>query len=469
MKAFCRFILTLGILAGVVFAQAPSRPAPVAEVIPYSAAKSVVEALRDDLLPPELRALTPAAREATWPGWAARHDAEIRARLERGEEDSIINFLLFGTTFTSLPRAAERDLALVTSAQPDALPPGIRRRTDALIAGISAPSGNERLQFVLQFIEHKGMTPLTAAGKADIRRYLTGIVFRVSAEIVSLSARRLNDPSIDLVERLTRFRDRGLSSDTSIFADYGIEQTLAAVKAGGLLPAVRRVAIIGPGLDFTDKHEGYDFYPEQTSQPFAVIDSLIRLGMANASQLQLTTFDLSTRINHHLATVRERADRKDAYVLQLPRAMDMPWTPGLSDYWKRFGDSIGDETAPAAVPPTAGKVQMRAVRVRPGVMASITARDLNIVLQRIEPLAEGERFDLIVATNVLTYYDAFEQSLALLNIATMLKPGGMLLTNNGVFELPETPMAWIGSTDVTYMRLPDVGDTVDLVFWYQRQ
>jgi hypothetical protein len=31
---------------------------------------------------------------------------------------------------------------------------------------------------------------------------------------------------------------------------------------------------VGPGLDFADKQEGYDFYPLQTIQPFAVIDSL---------------------------------------------------------------------------------------------------------------------------------------------------------------------------------------------------
>jgi len=30
--------------------------------------------------------------------------------------------------------------------------------------------------------------------------------------------------------------------------------------------SVRRVGIIGPGLDFTDKQEGYDFYPAQTVQ-----------------------------------------------------------------------------------------------------------------------------------------------------------------------------------------------------------
>ena len=34
-----------------------------------------------------------------------------------------------------------------------------------------------------------------------------------------------------------------------------------------------------------------------------------------------------------------------------------------------------------------------------------------------------ERFDLIIATNVLVYYDVFEQSLALANLATMMRRG----------------------------------------------
>ena len=35
------------------------------------------------------------------------------------------------------------------------------------------------------------------------------------------------------------------------------------------------------------------------------------------------------------------------------------------------------------------------------------------MLQRLAPLAPEEKFDLIVATNILIYYDVFEQSLAL--------------------------------------------------------
>ena len=63
---------------------------------------------------------------------------------------------------------------------------------------------------------------------------------------------------------------------------------------------VHRVAIVGPGLDFTDKAEGYDFYPVQTIQPFALADSLMRVQLA-APDLTISTFDLSPRVNAHLS------------------------------------------------------------------------------------------------------------------------------------------------------------------------
>src|SRR2546425_5996387 len=83
---------------------------PAAVNLPYVEAKPVLETLREDLLPAEFRARAPADIEAIWPDWISRHDADIRARLDRGDEDSIINLLLFGVTFTTRPRVSERDV-----------------------------------------------------------------------------------------------------------------------------------------------------------------------------------------------------------------------------------------------------------------------------------------------------------------------------------------------------------------------
>jgi hypothetical protein len=155
-------------------------------------------------------------------------------------------------------------------------------------------------------------------------------------------------------------------------------------------------------------------------------------------------------------------------VLVLPRNIDRPWTAGLVKYWQRIGDRVGADSR--AVPPPAGvgRVQVRSVRVRPSVVLSTSARDLNIVLQRPDPLSAGDQFDLILATNILLYYDVFEQSLAAANIAEMLRPGGLFLSNNRIFELPTFPLSSIGFTDVTYMSLKGIGETGDRIVWYRR-
>ena len=451
--------------------------APVVATVlntPYLDAKPVLEALRQDLLPEELRSKPHTEIEAAWPGWLSRRDRAIRARLEDGDKDSIVNFLVFGTTFTHLPRATGPDLAAL-AGRPSGVPTLFTGRIEDLIAGIASPGENERLQFARHVVERSGIDPEAAGGKDQMRRYLTESLRQVlPAEHARDSARReanlRHDPIAQLLERTT-FHDRGLSSDTSLLIDFGLERTLDAIKAKGLLAAdsVGRVGIVGAGLDFTDKHDGHDFYPQQTIQPFAIIDSLTRLGLAKSNGLHLTTFDLSPRINQHLEAARQRARAGTVYPLALPRNMDLPWNPSLVAYWERFGATIGEVAQDVAVPPNAGTVQVRAVRVRPAVVMSIVPQDVNIVLQRLEPLSVHERFDLIIATDVLIYYDVFEQSLALANVAKMLRPGGLFLSNNAVFELQAIPIGLVGYTDVIYMTLPGVGEIRDRLVWYQRQ
>jgi chemotaxis methyl-accepting protein methylase len=86
------------------------------------------------------------------------------------------------------------------------------------------------------------------------------------------------------------------------------------------------------------------------------------------------------------------------------------------------------------------------------------------VLQRLQ-LDPTEKFDVIIATNILVYYDTFEQSLALANVASMLKPSGFLLSNNGLTELPSIPMRSVDYQTVVYSDRPGDGDHI---VWYQR-
>ncbi len=473
--------MCLLLLAATSALLAQTRPARRVVYLSYEDAKPVLGA-GAEILPQELRGKSPSELAREWPGWVTRRDAEIRARLAQGDEDTLVNFLLFGTSYTKQPRITSERLQEIGSqprgagANPNpalaSLANSLQVRADDLIRAVTAPGNNDRLLFIRRvLVEHKGLRLETADGRAQAKSYLLASVVRVLGELGNyksiLQAARVQGANEEFIERSRLFRTRGLSSDTSLLPNYALEEALKAIAGRGLLSAgsVRRVAIVGPGLDFTDKQEGYDFYPQQSIQPFAIIDSLLRLGLADgAGTLQVTTFDLSPRVNDHLGRASQRARSGQGYVLQLPFDTAAKWKPEAVRYWERFGERIGIPTPPIAVPSDVSTLKMRAVRVRPAIASSITPVDLNIVLQRFEaPLSE--RFDLIIATNILSYYDNFEQSLALANVERMLRPGGFLLSNDALVELPLSRIRSVDYSTVVYSDRPSDGDHI---VWYQR-
>jgi hypothetical protein len=473
------------LFAAVVFAASviylDAEPAQPISYIPYQEASPIIEALKD-VAPLELRSASSATLPSAWAKWVAARDSEIRGRLAQGDEDSLINLLLFGTSFTQNPRITLRELATIagkpwrdapdSSLETSQFAKAINARIDDLVKAMSAPSTNERLVFARRLVDKKGYVLRNPESRERIRKYFSENLARMLNEQTIYarllqSARLLGDPSAEFAERSRLYSARGLSSDTSLLPNFALEKALLSIKSEGLLGpgSVRRVAIVGPGLDFTDKEDGYDFYPQQTIQPFAIIDTLIRVGLATPGNLRVTTFDLSPRVNDHLRRARERASRGQAYTIQLPREATTPWKQEAVDYWARFGERIGKPIAPVPVPRGLGSLKVRAVLVRQQIVSLINPEDLNIVLQRSN-LPAGEAFDLMIATNIFVYYDVFEQSLALANVQRMLRPGGLLLSNNALLELPGSGIRSVGYETVVYSDRPDHGDHI---VWYQRE
>jgi len=412
--------------------------------------------------------------EAAWPLWIERRDREIRARLDQGDEDTIVNWLLFGTTFTSRPRAV---LGAVESGTADDRDLVLRRtmeliaaRLDDLLTALRMPGNDERRLFARSVLQRRGVRFATAADREAARMYLLAAIIRVAGEQdqidQELGATSRGDPMAEFVERSRLFRTRGLSLDASLIPNYSIEQALAAMKARGLVQprAVKRVAIVGPGLDFADKDVGLDFYPPQTLQPFAVSESLTRLGLAPAAGPEIALLDISPRIIDHVTRARSRAEKNIGYTLNLPLPKSTPWLPEVRAYWQKFGDQIG---APVPVRPPAAiaeLAELRSVRARATEVRRMSVSNVNIVTQRLD----GEPFDLVIATNVFIYYDVFEQALALSNIEAMLKPGAFLLANVSVPALRSITIRPIDTTTTLYARRLDANENVlDFLVWYR--
>jgi len=405
-----------------------------------------------------------------WPEWVRERDAETRARLSQGEEDSLVNLLLFGTSFTRQPRLTAEALG-TSSDGPAEKRTLVQRRVEDLVRGLASPQANERLQFMRHFLEGKGYRFESDADRSRVAGYLVANLRRMLQDADAYrrsleTARSLHDPSEEFARRSTLFEKRGISLDTSLMPNFALEEALKQLQARGLLArgSIRRVGIIGPGLDFIDKSSGYDFYPQQTIQPFALIDTLLRLGLARSETLEVITFDISIPVNQHLTAAIARARRGQPYVVQLPRDAQRQWRAEATRYWQHFGTMIGTPARPLQPPAAAGKVQVRAVSIRPAVVRKIVPVDLNVVWQQLA-LPPAKRFDLLVGTNIFVYYGVFEQSLAGVNMASMLRPGGFLLSNNELLELPGGPVRSVDYTTTVYSDLQDDGDHI---VWYQR-
>jgi hypothetical protein len=427
-------------------------------------------------LPPDLNNLSPSQLEATWPSWLERHDNDIRARLERGDEDTIINWMLFGTSFTTRPRAV---LGAVEGASSTDREEVLRRaielisaRLDDLIAALARPGTDERRLFARGLLEKRGLSFATPAGLDGVRQFLTGAVMRMAQEQdqfdQELGATSGGDSIDEFVQRSRLFRTRGLSLDTSLVPNYALERSLAEMKQRGLLQAgsVQRVAIVGPGLDFADKDVGFDFYPQQTLQPFAVLDSLRRLGLAPAAAQgpDIVLLDISPRVIDHVTRARTRAARGTGYTLNLPLTKATPWEPELRKYWQTFGDQIGAPAQTPASKAVAGQAELRAVRATPSTVQRLSVQNLNIVTDRLD----GAAFDLVIATNVFVYYDVLEQALAMSNVDAMLKPGAYLLANFAAPELRALAIRPVDTMTTLYARAKDANENIlDYVVWYK--
>ena len=412
---------------------------------------------------------TPANPTETFSAWIRTRDAEIRLRVLRGQEDALVPWLLFGTSFTRAPRLTraffeEQSQRFNGPGNAEARERAFRvvfeQRLDDLLATLAGGANNARLTWARATIEQAGVSlrdrPATA-------RYLIETFARVTRESEGLAAALTGrSPGAGAsAERAHVFAARGLAVDTGWTANFAVSEALAtpAMRDWFHGSPIRRVAIVGPGLDVIDKDEGFDLYPPQSLQPFAVMDALRRSGLVTLPGLEVMTLDVNPRVNEHLRAARSS---RRPYVLHLV-ATDRPWADGARAYWSAFGQYLGPNTTPPA-PPTSPQLQVRSVSVGPEWTDRLAVIDANVVCQRVD-LAAAERVDLVVATNILLYYDAAQQALAVSNMVHMLRPNGVLLTNTHLDASAVRGLMPLGETLAVFSSQPGDGE---LVYAYAR-
>lgn len=383
--------------------------------------------------------LPPAAREALgaagvspagFSDYLARLHRVHAQRVREGDLDHLVFYLLQSAHFTRQPpiepalsaRAlveglppGERDTYLQTGgADRSRVPAPVRTRARDLVRALDSRDRDPRIVYFRQL----AAAALPRGGEREaalVREYLRAMRFVYQKEFV---AQRAPDAAGAVA---SLYRSRGLSTDTAIEAGYLVHLGLGVLKSLEPGRRVRRVLIIGPGLDLAPRTSFLDASPPESYQPWAVIDALVGLGLARLDDLEVVGADINPRVVDHLR--RERAAPPS-----LRLASGLQQTPQLSlerdyrEYFASLGNAISASREPVA--DVNGRLT-KVVRVLPAAAQVLTATPLDIVTQRLE----GSRFDLVIATNILPYFDDAELALAVSNIAAMLSPGGILLHN----------------------------------------
>jgi len=370
---------------------------------------------------------------ASFAAFIDRTRAHNIRRVREGDLDHLVFYALQSTHFTKLPpiEPALSAKALVQSLDPvvregflrgqaapePPIPASVRARFAALIDALDSASRDPRLAYFRALVQAT-FPDRRQREAALLREYLRAMRFIYQKEFVAQPA------GAAAVAEL--YRARGLSTDTAVEAGYVVYNGLGIIRALEPDRRIRRVLIVGPGLDLAPRTGLTEAGPPESYQPWAVIDALLSLGLGRAGELQVVAADINPRVVDHLTRSRDNPP-----VLTLVSEIRESDTVTLSADYKEYFAQLGKAIADGDDPPRGGIATLaqghlrKTVRVDKTAAGTLTAATLDVVTERLDAPA----FDLVIATNILPYFDDVELMLAMSNVAGMLVPGGVFLHN----------------------------------------
>jgi hypothetical protein len=379
--------------------------------------------------------------EATFAARVAEIGAANTRRVREGDLDHLIFFALQSSRVARQPpiepalsakalvdslTAAERQVFLERAeAPPSRVPAAARSRLAALLRVLDAPATDPRLTYFRELV--RSAFPRPSERSAGLTaEYLRVMRFVYEKEFVAQRSPRAPEAVADL------YRSRGLATDTAIEAGFMVHLGLGVIKSLQPDRRIRRVLIVGPGLDLAPRTGLLEEGPPESYQPWAVMDALLDHGLSDPATLEVVAADINPRVIEHL-----RRARTQPPALTLVSGIADSETVSLSaeyrEYFKGLGRAIGDVESAAG---RAGHLR-KTVHIHRSAGRALQAERLDIVTERLE----GARFDLIIATNILPYFGDVELALALSNVGSMLAEDGIFLHNEDRAALQEITKA----------------------------
>ena len=223
------------------------------------------------------------------------------------------------------------------------MPPAVEARIKDFVSYLERPSRDERSVFFSQLV-HAAFPDVRDREAALGREYVRAMRFIYRKEFLAPRGAAGSAAVHDL------YRERGLSTDTAVESGFVIQTGLAVLKALEPDRRVRRVLIVGPGLDLAPRTGLLEEAPPQSYQPWSVMDALVSLGLSRVDDLAIVGVDINPRVVEHLRRARQAPPS-----LMLASALADDGRVALSsdyrDYFTRLGRAIGAEV------PTSGRAQ----------------------------------------------------------------------------------------------------------------
>lgn len=372
-------------LACFFFIQAGSGRAPVREV------------RWEDVAAMHIRLQAGGITQASFASYVGERRRQNVERVREGDLDHLVFYFLQSTTFTKL-LPIEPALSAKTYTETGEIPLNVRPRAKAFLSAIRSPRRDLRLSYVRE-IANASLPEGPGAEDALLREYVRVMKFVYEKEFVAQKSDRRTAAVAEL------YRTRGLSTDTAVEAGFLVHEGLAVLRAVDPGVRIRRVLIVGPGLDLAPRTGFSDARPPESYQPWAVIDALLSLGLARADDLEVVGADINPRVVRHLRRARTKPPAL-TFVSEIRESEAVSLSQAYREYVASLGEAIGTP-------------------VRPAIARTVSSERLDIVTERLT----RADFDLIVATNILPYFDDTELLLALTNITSMLAPHGVFIHN----------------------------------------
>jgi hypothetical protein len=239
------------------------------------------------------------------------------------------------------------------------------------------------------------------------------------------------------------FVGRGLRTTTPIFVSALVDHFIrTSTGKEALPPKINRMLIIGPGLQLSDPDLGEEI-PQESHEPFTLVDSLLRNGLATPGTLEVDLLDINARVVQHFKDAAASNKPYELHVVINKEENLARESLGFLHYGQDvLGSSLpgvqstksteGTSHRPSRGSLNPAPIVSRSLSIPPAIVKIFHPFEGDMTTTDLRKLRSpaDTKYDAIFCFNTLIYLDEKERMLAGINIREALSENGVFVTDN---------------------------------------